>query len=345
MREKFIVVGKKSNIPILGIDFTGIIDRGTNIIEIKPITICNLKCKYCFVRSGDYETNFSVESRYILENVERIINYKDCKDIEIHIAPYGEILLYKELFTLIKGLWGIEGVKTISMQTNGLLITPDIIKELESVRLSRINISLNTLNDNLANLLCNCDNYNVKKLLKNIESLLNSNIDVLIAPVWFPGKNDDDIEDIIQLVLKYRKLGYSESKIRLGIQKYLTYKTGRRLKNVRPKTWDYFYKQLTKLEHKYNIKLKLGPNDFGICKTNIFSLMPLPKKGELINILIVSRGRWNYEYIGKINDLFGVKVLLNKSFNLLGDILDKEINVRVLKASETNNTITAHYPP
>ena len=58
MTASVIKIDKKSNIPLYGVDFLGIIDRGTNIIELKPITTCNLKCKYCFVRSGDYENNF-----------------------------------------------------------------------------------------------------------------------------------------------------------------------------------------------------------------------------------------------------------------------------------------------
>jgi uncharacterized Fe-S cluster-containing radical SAM superfamily enzyme len=42
----------------------------------------------------------------------------------------------------------------------------------------------------------------------------------------------------------------------------LIYKTGRKIRKIRPRTWNYFYKQLTKLEKLYQIKLKLGPNDF-----------------------------------------------------------------------------------
>ena len=68
MHQDLVYVDSESSIPLYGIDFLGIIDRGTNIIEIKPLTICNLKCRYCFVSAGDYSTNFIVNSNYIVEN-------------------------------------------------------------------------------------------------------------------------------------------------------------------------------------------------------------------------------------------------------------------------------------
>ena len=75
-----IKVDEESGIPLFGLDFIGILDRGTNLIEIKPITICNLRCKYCFVNAhfGDYKelpsqekhskvNNFIVDVDYILK--------------------------------------------------------------------------------------------------------------------------------------------------------------------------------------------------------------------------------------------------------------------------------------
>lgn len=344
--NKIIYVDRNSDIPLFGIDFIGIIDRGTNVIELKLLTLCNLECKYCFVSAGDYDINFIVDSEYIIDKVRETIKIKGSYDIEIHIAPYGESLLYPQLIGLIRKLWNIDGIKIISMQSNGLLLTNEMIKKLASVNLTRINLSLNTLDDELATYLCNCKSYDVNELLDNIGVLLNSGINVLLAPVWFSGENDKDIEDVIKVVCKLRNFGYSEKQIQIGIQKYLTYKTGRKLKKIRPKTWKYFYKQLSQLERKYNIKLKLGPRDFGIHKRKGVDTLNL-KKGEIINVKMVSQGRWNKEYIAKINDYLGIKILLNKHLTQSThseDLIGKEIGVKVIKANYKDNIITAVFP-
>ncbi|MCK4380959.1 MAG: radical SAM protein, partial [Candidatus Lokiarchaeota archaeon] len=65
MSVSIINVDEKSKIPLYGVDFIGVIDRGTNVIEVKPITLCNLKCKYCFVSAGSYDTDFIVDPNYL----------------------------------------------------------------------------------------------------------------------------------------------------------------------------------------------------------------------------------------------------------------------------------------
>ncbi|MHA1932568.1 MAG: radical SAM protein [Promethearchaeota archaeon] len=343
MTSTVYYVDKKSEVPLYGVDFIGVIDRGTNVIELKPLTLCNLKCRYCFVRAGDYSNNFIVDPNYLIEKVDELIEVKGRHNIEIHLAPYGEILLYSKLLDLIEKLWKIKGIETISMQTNGLLLNREIIKNLEKVNLTRINISLNSLVEETANYLCNCKDYKMNSLLQNINILLDSKINVLITPVWFPGVNDEDIEEIIKYFLEMIKQDHSERKLQIGIQKYLTYKTGRKLKKIRPKSWDYFYKQLSRLEKKYNIKLKLGPKDFNIHKRTRVASLGL-KKDDVLNLRVVSVGRWENEYIGKINDNFGVKLLVNKRLGDFTNLIGKELTAKIIKANYKNNILTAIFP-
>jgi len=343
MNENIKFIDRKSEIPLMGVDFLGVIDRGTNIIELKPLTLCNLRCKYCFVSSGDYNTNFVVDSHYLVEKVKELAKIKGNHDLEIHIAPYGEILLYKELFDLLKSLSEIKGVSTISMQSNGLLLSKNSIERFSETDLTRINISLNSLKEEIGCYLCNCTHYDVSKLLRNIYTLLNSNIQVLIAPVWFPGENEKDIEEIIELVLKLRSEGFSKQQIQIGIQKYLIYKTGRTLKKIRPKSWGYFYLQLSRLEKRYGIKLKLGPKDFGIHKRAQVSNLGL-KRDDLIKTKIVSKGRWMNECIGKINDSLGIKILLRKPIVFSEELIGKVIVAKIIKANYRDNILTALFP-
>ncbi len=337
-----IYVDEQSSIPLYGLDFLGIIDRGTNIIEIKPITLCNLQCRYCFVNSGNYSTNFIVDKGYLIEKVKTLVALKGPQNLELHFAPYGEVFLYHALFFLLNDFRTIKGVETISLQTNGLLLTPKVIQNLEKLGVTRVNLSLNTFDKKFAEYLTDCKHYDLKGLLQNINALLEANIDVLLAPVWFPGENKADIEDIILFVARLREKGYSEENIQLGIQKYLIYKTGRKLKKIRPKTWGYFYQQLSELENEYDIKLKLGPEDFGIHERPLLS--PDIDEGDIIPVTVVSKGRWDNECIGRINEDFGCKILLNYPIRFSEAFLGKNIEVKVLKSKRTENLITAFFP-
>ncbi len=343
MKNKLFYIDDNSSIPLMGIDFFGVIDRGTNVIEVKPLTLCNLKCKYCFVRAGDYTNNFIINHSYLMKQIQEIIAIKGNYKIEIHFSPYGEILLYPEFFDLLSKLINIEGIDTISIQTNGLLLNDEIIYKLKFRKHCRLNISLNTLDANKARYLCACDNYRMDVLLSNIHKLLDANIDVLIAPVWFPSENDEDIEAIIKFVIGLRKKGYTDKQLQIGIQKYLIYKTGRKLKKIRPKSWKYFYYQLSQLEKKYNIKLKLGPIDFNIHKRKSISTSYL-KKNMIIEVTIISEGRWERECIGKINENLGIKILMRKPFKFTPDLIGKKLAVKVIKANYRDNIITASFP-
>lgn len=338
MPPEMISVDNKSNIPLIGLDFIGIIDRGTNIIEIKPLTVCNIRCRYCFVSAGDYSTNFIIEPNYLIEKIISLIEIKGKHDIEIHIAPYGEILIYQNLFYLIDKIKNLEGVYKISMQTNGLLLTEEIINKLEKSGLNQINISLNTLNRKNAEYLSNNADYNLEHLIDMIEKLLRSKIDVVLAPVWIPGINDKDIEEIIEFVQHLLNEIKNPNKLRLGIQKYLIYKkTGRKIRKIRPKSWGYFYNQLKSLEKKHNIKLKLGPKDFGIHKRE--GITPPYISGTLVQGLIVSKGRWEKEFIATLNDEWGIKIIATKD-QIHSQLIGKRTNIKIIKSKKKESLLT-----
>jgi len=50
--KKTIYVHKNSGIPLIGSNSFGLIDRNTSIIDIRPITSCNLNCIFCSVDAG-----------------------------------------------------------------------------------------------------------------------------------------------------------------------------------------------------------------------------------------------------------------------------------------------------
>jgi hypothetical protein len=285
----------------------GIIDRGTNIIEIKPVTQCNLRCKYCFVSAGEYCQNFALDLDYLMAGVQQLVDLKGAHDLEVHVAPYGEAMLFPALLPFVQQVAKVPGVATISMQTNGLMLDEAAVDALAAAGLTRLNISLNTFDPAKAAELAGVDFYDMDKLVALFDYILTSPVDLLLAPVWFPKVNDEDMVDIIQYVKGKRAGGFSDTKLRLGIQKYLTYKTGRKLGHIRPKTWLYFYDQLRSLEKVHGIKLILSPTDFGIHRREHLTVPVAP--GERVEVEILMQGRFPNEWIGRIGEEWAVKVL------------------------------------
>jgi uncharacterized Fe-S cluster-containing radical SAM superfamily enzyme len=330
-----------SKVPLFGLDFLGILDRGTNVLELKFTTICNLKCNYCFVSAGDYDHNFIIQLDYLKEWIQKAVSMKRCDDLEFHLAPYGEILTYPAIYDLIKRLRAIPEIKTISAQSNGLLLTPETINKLEEAGLDRLNISLNSLDAQQCAHLCGVPKYDLVHLLQMFDLVLQSKMDLLIAPVWFMGENDQGINDIIEFVRKKTLVGISWPKLRLGIQNYLTYKTGRKLKKIFSREFKFFYQRLRKMEQESGLKLKLGPNDFGIHKATPIAT-PF-REGETASVEILMQGRWKDEFIARIqiqpNEFWAVKVLSNHPLEV-----GQMIQVRFIRGNLSGNLLTATYP-
>ena len=105
---------------------------------------------------------------------------------------------------------------------------------------------------------------------------------------------------------------YTWPKLRLGIQNYLTYKTGRKLKKIHSREFKFFYEKLTELEEKYGLKLKLGPNDFNIHTAPPVS--PKIKVGTTMNVRLHMRGRYDNEYITMLENQEGKNSKENHAF-------------------------------
>lgn len=266
--KKTIYIHKNSRIPLIGSVSFGIVDRGSNLIEIKPITSCNLNCIYCSINQDKRPVDVVIEADYMVEELNKLIEFKECDQIEIHIGCNGEPLRYASLIYLVKKIRKNKNVKKVSMDTNATMLTKNKIDELVKAGMTRFNISLDALNQDLAQEIAGCP-YNLKHVLNMIDYISKTDAELLIAPVWVPNVNDGEIEKIIK---KYYKIANM-----IGIQKYLKYKLGRIQKEI---SWNKFFKKLKELEKKYNTKLILDETSFDIIKTK-----KLPKTFEINQII------------------------------------------------------------
>ena len=99
-----VYVHRNSGIPLIGTNYFGIVDRDTNIIELKPITSCNINCIYCSVAQEKRAVDFVVEIDYLVKEFKKLATHKECNEIEAHIGGQGEPLLYADIPGLIKDI-------------------------------------------------------------------------------------------------------------------------------------------------------------------------------------------------------------------------------------------------
>ncbi|MHA1269675.1 MAG: radical SAM protein [Candidatus Helarchaeota archaeon] len=287
--RRIIYITENSQIPLIGSIYFGIIDRGTNLLQIRPITGCLLNCPFCSVDEGpkskSRKIDYIIEPKYLFKESLKVIDFKGIGDIEIHIDGQCEPLTYPYLIELIENFSKNNKISVISMQTNGILLNKNLIYKLKKAGLNRINLSINTLNERQAIYLSGTKNYSLKRILKIIDIIKKSKIDLLIAPVIIPSINDTQIRPIIEFILNKKIKSHWPI---FGFQNYIQYQYGRKM-NVPIKPFRQFNKELLELEKDYGVKLLLTPKDFNIYKIKMIE-NPI-KKESIVNIKVVLPGR------------------------------------------------------
>ena len=300
--RRIIRVGRDLDVPLIGTVAFGIIDRGTNVIQVRPTTLCPLSCVFCSTDAGPKSRRriceYVVDLDYLVDVFRKVVAYKGAYRIEAHIDTVGDPLTYDRIVDLVQELSSTRGVEVVSLQTHGALLTEKLVDELGDAGLSRINLSIDALDPKLARLLADTPWYDVHRVMQVAEYIAKSSkIDLLIAPVWVPGLNDHEIPKIIEFALK---IGAGKRWPPLGIQKYVKHKHGRKPRGVKPMSWRKFYSKLRELELKYGVKLILKPEDFGIHKRR---MLPIPfKLGEKVMVRVVEEGWLKGEKLGVARD-------------------------------------------
>ena len=289
-------IHQSSGIPLIGTNYFGLIDRGTNIIEVKPITSCNISCIFCSVDEGPLsrrKADFVVEKDYLVNEFRKIAEFKNSSSIDAHINAQGEPTLYADMVELVRGIMSVKGVKRSSIDTNGTLLTKQLVDELAEAGLTRINLSLNALDPEKAGKLAGYP-YNLAKVME-IARYIPAKMDLIIAPVWVPGFNDEELPKLARFAEEIRA---GKNCPAIGIQNMLNYRFGRNIAESVP--MDLFYKKMREIEQKHNVKLVFGKSAF-----DVVELPELPKpfrKGQVIEAEIALPGRIGNEKLAVAKD-------------------------------------------
>jgi uncharacterized protein len=290
-KKKTLYIHKYSGIPLIGTTNFGIIDRNNNMIEVRPLTGCNMNCIFCSVDEGLASKKTSevvIEEEYLADEVKKLVESKQCT-CQIIINSQGEPTLYAPLPKLIKDLRAIETVNEISIVTNGTYLTEKLIDELADAGLSLLNISLNAIDPKVGRIMEGHGGYDIEKVKKMAKyaAKKKKGMKVSLNPVIVGGYNDKEMEKI---VLFAKEIG-----VNTAMQNYLYYKRGRNPLNAEQMPWEKFYDELKRLEEKHGTRLILSEEDYEIEKTK-----PLPKpfkKGQKVTAEIIGQGRYPEEII------------------------------------------------
>ena len=324
-------IKRDSGIPLLGTIFMGVIDRGSNLLQIRPTTVCNIDCQFCSTHIADPKlrpNHFMIDIDYLYETIKEIVDYKNT-DIVAFFESVGEPTSYPQLPELIKRVKALPQVKRTSMVTNGTLLTDTLLKNLEG-HLDQINVSIHALDENLAKTLAGSPYYNVNKIIESLKKI--KNIEVWLTPVWLPGVNDHEIPKLIEFA--------KEHNFKIGIQKYEIYKYSRKMKQAKMMNYYKFYKQLTAWEKEFNYKLKIGPSTFSIQRTKNLPLVF--EKGEVITATIKAPSWMKEQVIAvaknraiaidncalPVGSEVKIKILQNKNNIYLAKTLQKPVMVK-----------------
>jgi len=277
------------SIPLVGHIAFGVLDRGTNVLQIRPTTICPFSCLYCSVDAGPFSrhrlSEYIVDWKHLIKWVRHVYDIKGGEVVEGLIDGVGEPPTHPNIVEIVEGLKKF--LPRVAMETRGATLSVELINRLEEARLDRFNISIDTLNPEKARHLQGVPWYNPLKVKEIVEYIvLNTKIDVHIAPVWIPGVNDRDIEEIVEWALR---VGVGKRFPPLGIQKYEIHRYGRRIPGIREPSWDEFKAFLERLEQKYGVPLYYKKLDFGIRKASK-RLKPRYEVGETVAATAVAPG-------------------------------------------------------
>jgi len=173
--------------------------REINYLRISITDRCNLRCRYCVPEEGVQLIEHEALLTY--EEILKVVSVFALNGISKIRLTGGEPLVRKEVVDLIKWIAHTEGIKDLSLTTNGVLLK-EYAAALVKAGLSRINISLDTLRPDRFSYITRRDKF--KEVWEGIEEALRHHLSpVKINVVVIKGVNDDEIKDFARLSITY----------------------------------------------------------------------------------------------------------------------------------------------
>jgi len=168
--------------------------RRINYLRLAVTDRCNLRCFYCMPEDG---LNWLSRSELMtFEEMLRSCSLLVKMGIEKIRITGGEPFVRKDIMQLLTALSKLNGLKELSLTTNGVLTAPHI-PELKKLGIKTINLSLDTLDAGRFFAITRRDEF--AEVMLTLDQLLKHDIEVKINAVVMGGKNTQDIIPLVEL--------------------------------------------------------------------------------------------------------------------------------------------------
>lgn len=173
-------------------------DRTIDYLRVSVTDRCNFRCIYCMPEDG-----------YPVSPKEELLNFEEISRL-IHIAADlgmtkvrltgGEPLIRRDLPELIAGIRSHPGIVDLSCTTNGFLL-PTLAKPLADAGLMRVNISLDTLDEEKFVRIAR--RGSLGKVMDGIKEAQRVGLSpIKINCVLMKGVNDDEVVDFARWTMR-----------------------------------------------------------------------------------------------------------------------------------------------
>lgn len=168
--------------------------RSIDYVRISVTDRCNLRCVYCMPDSG--VQNLAHGDILTFEEIERCVRALAKLGVRHVRVTGGEPMVRRDCLGLIARIRDVEGIETISMTTNGLLLAGRV-EEARRAGLDSLNISLDTLDPQRYQAITR--GGRVEDVLSVIDEAVRLHMRVKVNAVPVRGLNDGDLTALAAL--------------------------------------------------------------------------------------------------------------------------------------------------
>ncbi len=170
-------------------------NREITYMRVSVTELCNLRCRYCMPEEGiakrAHEEMMTAEETIMAVSAAARLGIRKIR------VTGGEPLVKRGIVKLCGAISAIPGIEEVCMTTNGTLL-PQFARELKEAGVSRLNISLDTLNPEKYRYITR--RGELEEALAGIRAAEEAGFSkIKINNVLMGGFNDDEITDFVNL--------------------------------------------------------------------------------------------------------------------------------------------------